>query len=106
MTRKTKAAWIGFLVPVVTGWGMVLYVFVTGKPIGGGDLGCMMMCRTMLTVIAVVFAGGPSLLIGGVIAAIAYACTKNKDPLKCFGCGYSLIGLTSGECPECGKKTP
>ena len=94
MSRKGKAAWIGFLVPVVPAWGILLYqdIFVQRGWIG----------------LAVMAIGIPSILLGVLFAAIASACTKNKerDPLKCAGCGYSLVGLESDKCPECGKKTP
>jgi hypothetical protein len=25
---------------------------------------------------------------------------------QCFGCGYSLLGIASARCPECGQETP
>ena len=101
MKRKTKAAWIGFLVPVVPAWGIVLYVFAEpGVFFDSGWFG-----RGAATSMAVMFVGIPSILLGGVIAAVAFAITKN-DPLKCVGCGYSLVGLENDKCPECGKKTP
>ncbi len=98
MSRRGKAAWIGFLVPVVPGQGSVLWAIYACLTAGSEYAG-------LTTMMFMLYFGGPSILLGGVIAAIAFACTKN-DPLKCVGCGYSLVGLESGECPECGKKTP
>ncbi len=101
MSRRWKAALIGFFVPVVLA--------------SGGIFGAQLLCeheggywKGFLTAYAVMYLGLPSPVVGGVIAAIAFASTKNKerDPLKCVECGYSLVALTSDKCPECGKKTP
>ncbi len=55
----------------------------------------------MLT--AMLFAGVLSILLGLAIALIAASLTRNKpDQLRCGNCGYSLVGLTSDKCPECG----
>ncbi len=52
---------------------------------------------------AMMFVGGPSILLGLLIALIAAVVTPNKlDPQKCGKCGYSLVGLTCDKCPECG----
>ncbi len=98
MSRRGKAAWIGFLVPMVPAWGIVLIAIFMCATQGSGKF------QYVGTQLAVRYIGGPSILLGGVIAAIAFACTKNKDkdPLKCVGCGYSLVGLTGDKCPECG----
>ncbi len=83
---------IGFLVPVVPASGIVVIAYFACA--GGG--------YWMLMSMATLWVEWPSILLGGVIAAIAFARTKNKDPLKCVGCGYSLVGLTGDKCPECG----
>ena len=93
MKRNTKAFWIGFFVPVVPAWGIVLYSFAA--PVDPASPGG----QALVTFLTVMYFGGPSVLLGGVIGAIAFACTKLKDPLKCVGCGYSLVGLGSGKCP-------
>ncbi len=99
---RPKAAWIGFIVPVVLVWGGIyLYSFEEGSHNGGEAQG-------LGTILAVLFFGLPSILLGGVVAAVVFVCTRNKyrAPLNCFECGYSLVGHTSGNCPECGTKTP
>ena len=60
MTRKTKAALIGFMVPVVPTWGLVIYLFASEERSGWGEM-------------AALFLGLPSILFGVVISAIAYA---------------------------------
>src|SRR6185312_1341715 len=46
----------------------------------------------------------------GVIAARgSWALSQEQfraENMQCIRCGYSLIALTSGICPECGKLTP
>ena len=98
--REATAALIGFLVPVIVGWSFVLYAYL--EPGASG-----WFSPAGYLVASVWMFGIPSILVGAVIAAIAAGCVKNKDrdPLKCAGCGYSLAGIESGECPECGKKT-
>ncbi len=100
MGRRGKAAWIGFFVPVVPASGIMLAIYLSCTR--GGYL------KGWATSFATLYLVGPSILLGLLIAAIAFAHTMNndRDPLKCVGCGYSLVGLESGECPECGKKTP
>ena len=96
MGRRGKAAWIGFFVPVVPASGIMLPIYL-GCTRGGYFQGWATSFATLYLV-------GPSILLGLLIAAIAFARTKNKDrdPLKCVGCGYSLVGLTGDKCPECG----
>ena len=55
----------------------------------------------MLT--AMLSAGVLSILLGLAIGSVAASLTRNKpNPLECGKCGYSLVGLTSDKCPECG----
>ena len=99
MDRRGKAAWIGFFVPVILSQGLVLCGLRAFFIHGHGSVG--------IGTAVMLFSGGPSILLGGVIAfAIANTMNKDRDPLKCVGCGYSLVGLTGDKCPECGKKTP
>ena len=42
-------------------------------------------------------------LPGIVIAALIAATGKKHEPNQCRACGYSLLGNTSGRCPECGE---
>jgi hypothetical protein len=44
---------------------------------------------------------GLYLLLGGKL--IARLLARNTDPLGCPNCGYSLRGLKSDHCPECGN---
>ena len=98
MTRKAKAFWIGFLAPVIPGCGVAMVSFVLCYTSSGAD-----EMRGLATAMGVVFFGGPSILLGLLIGLIARFFTRNKPrPLKCGKCGYSLVGLTSGKCPECG----
>lgn len=100
MSRKAKAGLIGFYAPVIlwSGWVMLWYVaFVRSDP-GWAD-----RATSMGTLLSPLFVWGPSLLLGLLIAVIARSLTRNKpDSLPCGKCGYSLVGLTSDKCPECG----
>ncbi len=40
-------------------------------------------------------------LVGAVVGARIGK--SRRDPLKCVGCGYSLVELTGDKCPECGR---
>lgn len=98
MTRKTKAFWIGFLAPVILGWGYVMFTYV--RLIGSHNEHAGLIRQVIALVV-----GGPSIPLGLVIGSIAAACTQNKlGPPKCGKCGYSLVGLTSDKCPECGQE--
>ncbi len=96
ITRKAKALWIGFLAPLIPACGCVIAGLIAdvldGGEISMGDL-------LFFTVVVV----GPFLLFGLVIGSFAAFLTRNESgPLECGKCGYSLVGLTSGKCPECG----
>ena len=98
MSRKAKHALIGFYLPVIPGCGLVTLAY----------LHCVLEetesdWQGLLTAMAAMYVGGPSILLGGVIAAIVAACTrKQPGPPKCGKCGYSLVGLTGDKCPDCG----
>ena len=96
MSRKAKAALIGFYSPVIPGCGLVMLAYLECLRSGGDWQG-------MSTSMATVFVGGPSILLGLLIALCAAVGTRNEpDPQRCGKCGYSLVGLTSDKCPECG----
>ncbi len=96
-TRKAKAFWIGFLAPVIPGCGCVIAGLIADVH-DGGEI-------SMADLPFVLFVIGSSILPGLVIGSVAAACTRNKPgPLECGKCGYSLIGLTSDKCPECGQE--
>jgi len=63
MIRKAKAVWIGFLAPVIMLW---VWALVASAVIGRSDL----------LFKPVFFATGPSILLGGLVALIAYLCTS------------------------------
>ncbi len=66
MTRKAKAVWIGFLAPLIMGWVVHLFVLTV---MGGG--------RSFEHLpFAIVSATGPSILLGVLVALIAYFCTS------------------------------
>ncbi len=97
VTRKAKAFWIGFLAPVILGWGYVMFTYV--RLIGSHNEHAGLIRQVIALVI-----GGPSILLGLVIGSVAASFTRNKPgPLECGKCGYSLVGLTSDKCPECGE---
>ena len=97
MTRKAKAFWIGFLAPVIPGWGFVMFTYVR-------VFGSHNEFAGPITMMVALVIGGPSIPLGLVIGSVAAALTRNKpEPPKCGKCGYSLAGLTSDKCPECGK---
>ena len=58
----------------------------------------------LLPFMAAMVVGVPSILLGGVIAAVAAAGEPGNEPRppKCGECGYSLVGGTGDQCPECG----
>ncbi len=96
MSRKAKAGLIGFYSPVIPGCGLVMLWYVTFVRSDHAVVNLIMLT-------AMLFAGVLSILLGLAIALIAASLTRNKpDPLKCGKCGYSLVGLTSDRCPECG----
>ncbi len=96
MKRKAIAFLIGFLAPVIPAWGLVVYAYVYCHSNGHEMKG-------FATGLAMFYVGGPSILLGLLFALVATKCTRNKpDPLQCDKCGYSLVGLTSDKCPECG----
>ncbi len=86
MSRKAKAGVLGFYSPVIPAWGLVMYAHfwcVFTRPEWPG----------FATGMAVLYVGGPSILLGLLIALIAASRTRNKpDPLQCGKCGYSLVG--------------
>ncbi len=97
MSRKAKVALIGFYSPVIPGCGLVMLAYLEGVRMGPHEY------QGMSTVLAMMFVGGPSILLGLLIALIAAVVTPNKlDPQRCGKCGYSLVGLTGDRCPECG----
>ncbi len=97
MTRKAKAFWIGFLAPVIAGWGHVMVTYVSLIGSQNEHAGLIRMVVTLEI-------GGLSILLGLVIGSVAASFTRNKPgPLECGKCGYSLVGLTSDKCPECGE---
>lgn len=53
--------------------------------------------------VTLVFALGSMLVLSLLLAGIRKLWPPNVDPTRCFGCGYSLIGLKDWNCPECGK---
>ena len=98
MSRKAKAGLIGFYAPVIPGSGLVMLWYVTFVR---SDHALV----NLVNLTAMLFAGVLSILLGLAIALIATSLTRNKpDPLKCGKCGYSLVGLTSDKCPECGQE--
>ena len=97
MTRKAKAFWIGFLAPVIPGCGLVMLMYIRYVPSDHAVVN-----EVMLT--AMLSAGVLSILLGLAVGSVAAACTQNEPgPPKCGKCGYSLVGLTSDKCPECGE---
>ncbi len=97
MSRKAGAALFGFYSPVVPGCGFVMLAYLKCVLSGPDDW------RGFDTSLATWVAGGPSILLGLLIALWLAVATRNEpDPQKCDKCGYSLVGLTSDECPECG----
>ena len=63
MTRKAKAVWIGFVAPVIMLWAWAL---VASLVIGRSDL----LSKPAF------FATGPVILLGGLVALVAYLCTS------------------------------
>ncbi len=58
----------------------------------------------MLTMLVALWFGGGSILLGLLIGFGACSLTRNEPgALQCGKCGYSLVGLTSEKCPECGE---
>ena len=97
MSRKAKAGLIGFYSPVILACGIVMVVFFAEDFRSDCDW------QGLATMMAALFVGGPSILLGLLIALVAAKRTQNKPgPLECGKCGYSLVGLTSDKCPECG----
>ncbi len=95
MSRKAKAFWIGFYSPVIP-WCVFVTVMYPVLVRSDGEWQDMAM---------VVAGMGPPILFGLLIAVIARSLTRNKPgPLECSKCGYSLVGLTSDKCPECGQE--
>ncbi len=70
MSRRGKAAWIGFFVPVVPGGIIMLLCFV--DTVGSHDNSAALGGRTLSFLVCLFFGFG-SILLGGVIAAIAFA---------------------------------
>lgn len=76
-------------------------VMLTSSPIGA-------LAASIFSIKAPIVAG---LSIQTVLALIAMRMAQRarsrfiaqRDTTKCKGCGYSLIGNTTGACPECGK---
>ncbi len=96
MSRKAKAGLIGFYSPVIPGCWCVMFAYISIVRSDNEWAGLM-------TAIVALLIGGPSILLGLAIALIAACLTQNKPHrLECGKCGYSLVGLTSDKCPECG----
>ena len=97
MKRKAIAFLIGFLAPVILAWGLVVYAYVYCHS-NGHEM------RGLSTWMATLYVGWPSIPVGLVIGSVAASLTRSKPgPLECGKCGYSLVGLTSHRCPECGS---
>ena len=97
MSRKAKAALIGFYSPVIPGCGLVMLGYLEGVRMGPHEYQVMSMLFAMM-----IF-GAPSILLGLVIAlCLAIGIPNKLDPQRCGKCGYSLVGLTCDKCPECG----
>ena len=93
--RKT-AVLTGFLMPTVPAWAFVAYASNYFGDTSG-----------LATWIFLMLYGIPSVVVGLILAAIGYA--KSRPPPSkhetCANCGYSLRGLPSARCPECGQRS-
>ncbi len=92
-------AYLGAPCVAVIAWMALRLRFVVEDD-GSGASGIVELFVAMLALIGI----GIAVVIAW-IAAIVRA-VRWKHPLECERCGYSLVGLGSGKCPECGKKTP
>ena len=97
MTRKTEAFWTVFALPVFLGCGCAISGLVADFYVSDLEMGDLLFFAVVVV--------GPSILVGLLIGFVARSLTENEPgPLECGKCGYSLIGLTSDKCPECGQE--
>ncbi len=96
--RDWWACWfIGILLLYLTMWGGWTMV----------NLGTPSSFRPDGAVMAVALGAWPAviffLLIRWLVLAVLSRCRRFVGPDECHGCGYSLRGLDTPRCPECGR---
>jgi hypothetical protein len=75
-------------------WLQAVWAWVSGERRIADDWRTLIMLVTLPT--------GFVLLVAACIIG-AKARRRERDPNVCAFCGYSVVGLTSGTCPECGR---
>ena len=99
-TAEQRGCLFGFLFVAVPAVGLAIFTFTRPCAPEMPGLGRGL---AMWTIIAGVIGG---VIVGAIGAAIGNHIDRKggePGPLECGKCGYSLVGLTSDKCPECGE---